>query len=327
MQNFREIKHYTREDGSPVYYPACLDGMVTLVDKVNKRFAVKHIRLIDVLTTWQYKDEVERIRAMDDEKEQKKAKNGLPAYCIAGEYETLVAGVKPLKTNPFTGLDIDADGNPHLNLLALKEAIAQLPYVAAVTTSARGKGLFVIALIEEPERGTDYYHAISKDLYTRLGVVTDKACTDVATRMRFVSFDQCPMFNPLVQSFKLEELPIACSSCNAIHKPAYTTDSTSVNRNYCSNLTDDYSRVLEVVKRLESEHRDITDVQREWFEIGQSLANTFGEDGRELYHRVSRLSPTKYTPDDCDRMFTRCLSYRQRSTLSIATFFYYAVKR
>ncbi len=230
-------------------------------------------------------------------------------------------------------IDVDDKDNRHLNLTddkevrdELKRKLAELPYVAAVQDSIRGKGFFVIVLVEHPEWYADYYRAIAKALYKQLGVVVDKQCSD-PSRLRFVSFDENPLFNPDVEPFRLTEEDIAASCQKKVHAPTYTTDCTCLNTHTHYNSTDDYGRVMEVIQQLEYENRDITDVQREWFEIGQSLANTFGENGREMYHRVSCLSPTKYKPADCDRMFDRCLSYCHRSTFTIATFFYYAAKR
>lgn len=317
--------YYTREDGTVVEYPECLDVNVTLIEKIYKRNNVRIVPLMDVLTTEEYKDEVERIRAMEDEVERKKAKGELAAYNAYGEFDSLAAGCVPKVVNNLVTIDVDYKDNLQFTPDELKELLIGHPYVAAVAHSAGGKGVVAFVPVGHAELYSEYYRAISKDIYEQLGMVVDKQCSDRA-HMRYVSYDPNPLFKPSVRPFTLKETDMECRK-SVIPAPAYTTNSTGTNFNYHSTSTDDYGRVLEVVKQLESENRDITDVQREWFEIGQSLANTFGEDGRELYHRVSRLSPSKYAPSDCDRMYTRCLSYRHRSTLSIATFFYYAVKR
>lgn len=332
-ENVRKISGFTNNNGDITWYPNCLNVYVSLIDNVCKRQIVKSMELMEVLTTSEYKNEVERIRAMDNEEEQKKAKKDMPAFCLHGEYRSLEAGAVPDVLNPLISVDVDEKDNRHLNPTGdkeirdeLKGKLAKLPYVAAVQDSIRGNGFFVIVLVEHPEWYADYYRAIAKALYEQLGVVVDKQCSD-PSRLRFVSYDENPLFNPDVKPFKLTEEDIAASRQKKVYAPTYTTDCTCVTCHSHYNSTDDYGRVMEVIQQLEYENRDITDVQREWFEIGQSLANTFGEKGREMYHRVSRLSPTKYTPADCDHMFDRCLSYRHRSTFTIATFFYYATRR
>ncbi|OGX82899.1 DUF3987 domain-containing protein [Hymenobacter coccineus] len=62
---------------------------------------------------------------------------------------------------------------------------------------------------------------------------------------------------------------------------------------------------------------DFPDDYDRWYRIGLALAN-LGEDGREYFHRVSRLSP-KYKEAECDRQFS--LSLRKGSgAITVGTF-------
>ena len=73
-ENVRKISGFTNNNGGITWYPNCLNVNVSLIDNVCKRQIVKSMELMEVLTTSEYKNEVERIRAMDNEEEQKKAK-------------------------------------------------------------------------------------------------------------------------------------------------------------------------------------------------------------------------------------------------------------
>lgn len=67
-------------------------------------------------------------------------------------------------------------------------------------------------------------------------------------------------------------------------------------------------------------NRDITGDYPQWFKIGCALAHTFGEDGRDMFHRVSRFGNT-YDQDSTELKYAECL---KTDKVSIGTFFYYA---
>lgn len=72
-----------------------------------------------------------------------------------------------------------------------------------------------------------------------------------------------------------------------------------------------------VVERIESSHTDITRVYQDWVNIGFALAS-LGEEGRELFHRVSAQNPN-YTREESDKKFDNCLN-TGKGEVRIATF-------
>lgn len=77
-----------------------------------------------------------------------------------------------------------------------------------------------------------------------------------------------------------------------------------------------------VVNRLVNGNIDITDDYNDWLRIGFALANELGENGRSVFHDVSRMS-SKYNPTDCDKQYDACLRSNKQG-VTISTFFHMA---
>lgn len=74
-----------------------------------------------------------------------------------------------------------------------------------------------------------------------------------------------------------------------------------------------------ITQRIEAAHTDITAGYANWRDLGFALADALGENGRDIYHRISRFNPT-YTEPDTDRQYDKCL--RSHGTgITIRTFF------
>lgn len=89
-----------------------------------------------------------------------------------------------------------------------------------------------------------------------------------------------------------------------------------------NNEGDIFTRVESVVQEIEQKHIDITEDYENWLRIGFAFANEFGEGGRNLFHRVSKLC-NKYNAHEADVQYDKCLKSRG-SGVTIATFFGYA---
>lgn len=85
------------------------------------------------------------------------------------------------------------------------------------------------------------------------------------------------------------------------------------------NPGDVASDVELVLQRIESEGRDITAIYDDWYRLGFAFADEFGEAGRELFHRVSRMFPN-YNKERVDYQYNVSLK-RHGSGVTIKTFF------
>ena len=65
---------------------------------------------------------------------------------------------------------------------------------------------------------------------------------------------------------------------------------------------------------------DITGNYEDWFSLGCSFSNEFGENGREYYHIISKIS-NKYDYQKTETQFTHCL--KNKYDFNIGTFFHY----
>ena len=79
-----------------------------------------------------------------------------------------------------------------------------------------------------------------------------------------------------------------------------------------------------VVQEIEANGVDIAPDYGMWVNVGFALANGLGEQGRDFFHRVSRLHPD-YDPANTDKQFTHCMNGRG-SGVTIASFFHYAAQ-
>lgn len=79
-----------------------------------------------------------------------------------------------------------------------------------------------------------------------------------------------------------------------------------------------------VIQRIEEQGLDITKIYDDWFRLAFAFASEFGEGGRPLFHRISRLFPN-YNYGLADKQYTACLR-GSGSGITIKTFFYKAKK-
>lgn len=98
--------------------------------------------------------------------------------------------------------------------------------------------------------------------------------------------------------------------------PTQQTISNMVNS---TQSTDNYGRVDGIVASLEHYSIDITNGYDNWLKIGFAIASEFGEEGRNLFHRVSKLNQ-EYNYSETDKQYTKCVNSKG-SGITIATFF------
>ena len=77
--------------------------------------------------------------------------------------------------------------------------------------------------------------------------------------------------------------------------------------------------ILAVVEAVEASGTDITASYSDWLAIAFALVSELGEDGRELFHRLSRFYPG-YDAAEADRQYSACLRDGSRE-ISIASLF------
>jgi len=81
-------------------------------------------------------------------------------------------------------------------------------------------------------------------------------------------------------------------------------------------------RVDRLVRMIEAKSLDITACYDNWRNIAFALADTFGESGRDYFHRLSRFNES-YKFNQCDKQYDKCLK-SAGGGITIATLFYIA---
>ena len=77
-----------------------------------------------------------------------------------------------------------------------------------------------------------------------------------------------------------------------------------------------------LVNAVEASGIDITTTYSDWLAIAFALVAELGEDGRAVYHRLSRFN-SAYDPNETDRQYTACLRDGSRE-ITVASLFHIA---
>lgn len=88
--------------------------------------------------------------------------------------------------------------------------------------------------------------------------------------------------------------------------------------------TDLATEIDRVVQEIETNGVDIAPDYAMWVNVGFALADGLGENGRVVYHRISKLH-SDYNYTTTDKQFTNCLN-GTGSGVTIASFFHYAAQ-
>lgn len=187
---------------------------------------------------------------------------------------------------------------------ALRDEIAENPFVAYCGLSVGGRGLFVLIPIKSHEQHREHWQALCtlfRDIY---GVTIDKATENMA-RLRFMSFDPDARINTHAAIFEGVERP------QTAHKPVSTFTPGD----------DTEERIEKAVRELEQKGIDITQSHDEWKKAGAAIAHYLGERGRNIFQRIAAQYPG-YSERENDRLYNNLLrSYTGRQA-DIASFFY-----
>ncbi len=89
--------------------------------------------------------------------------------------------------------------------------------------------------------------------------------------------------------------------------------------NIQSDLKADIRRVAD---KLIDRNLDITYGYTDWLRLGFAIVDGLGEEGRQVFHDLSRLCP-KYDEAECDKQYNKCLNARG-SGVNVRTFFHMA---
>ncbi len=91
------------------------------------------------------------------------------------------------------------------------------------------------------------------------------------------------------------------------------------------NKKKSYKSALKYAQELNNKKIDIVEDLHDWRMVGLSLSNSFGEDGRSLFHIVTSANAEDYDVEETDQMFSECLESNKKRDpelprVTVATF-------
>lgn len=265
----------------------------------------KDICLYDWFKNTDYINIVNEIRRSSDKEEIGYLKSLLPAITVSGRFSRRRAA-DLIQHSKYICIDIDAADNPHILDFSLeREKLSHIDYVAYCSLSASGKGVFCIIPIKHPLKHKAHFESLKQE-FSKRGITIDKSCSDV-TRLRLYSYDEAAYLNenPMIyedvleQPFKVKVTPSVFSSSNRILDVAHSSYKRETNLILLQQilLINDYRKV------------DITVGYLNWRNIASALANEFGEEGRQYFHRLSKFHE-RYNNFQTDNLYSSMLNTR-----------------
>ncbi len=199
--------------------------------------------------------------------------------------------------NELICLDVDKKANPVADMELIKTMFSQHKCCLYTGYSVSRNGIYAIFRVSKDKDLLHWFEYFEKRLKD-IGIIIDKSCKDY-TRLRFFSVDKNAYFNP---EAKLLE----------IKKKAKTQ---RINKNI-----EDYDKVMKVISLIEQHNIDITSDYEDWVKIAGALNHSFGENGRDMFHRISKFHPD-YSSKKTDKKYDHC---RKMGRVNIGSLFFIA---
>lgn len=247
---------------------------------------------------------IEQIRRTRDKEKRATLKINLPCFTPSGTFSH--RSEKDLLVHSgLLQFDIDPKENPTLNAetaATWKEQISHLQQIAYCALSASGAGVWGVVVIANPAHHQAHFEALKAD-FAGWGIVLDEKCGSVA-HPRYWSYDPEAYFNPQAVIYAKEKKP---------HQNNYAP------RQKMQQSGTNNTKVEAILAQIDAAGKNITDGYAAWFSIGCALANEFGENGRDYFHRASQYHPA-YHNEETDKQFSSCLRMGA-SRITLGSFF------
>lgn len=290
-----------------------IDAYSNITDNVCKKANLK-----ELLTTNKFKSQIEQLRGIEDEKEQKEFKRTLPNFTLSATFNETRNTNNVLFYTNLICIDIDKQDNT-LDMNTIGETLKNIDNIAYYARSCRGNGYFAIIPITNGDKLKDHFKALQED-FKGLGIVLDKSCSDV-TRVRYVTFDENYYINsnPVIYARMLTSTGESKQNNPPVTSNKPLTDTViDVNSDSIKLSEGDLKTLQNCVNHCDTYNLNILEDRDNWFKTGTALANILGEQGRAYFHRLSNKSK-KYDRGDCDDKYNEMISNRGKYDYSLGT--------
>ena len=293
--------------------------LITVYENLTSKIG-KDVNLFNWLKDESYKNLIIHLRSVDNVEEYKRIKSTLPCAMMSGTFKTRHNDALR-EHSGYICIDIDGKDNPQIdNYKNLRDELKNIVNVSYSALSVGGKGVFCLIPISDPDKHKEHFFALEK-CFGKLGISIDKSCKNVA-RLRIMSYDPDAYFNENALPFTeiAEEAKPVRKPKAKIQKAITEKVEHAEEKDYDKRKTK--TKVLDIIQSIKASGKDITEIYSDWFKLACSLNYEFDEDGRELYHELSKLSP-QYNSTSCDSQYD-AVAERNYTKTKIGTFFYIA---
>jgi hypothetical protein len=244
-----------------------------------------------------WEDIVTQCRAISDKKERQKFKQTMPTTTLSG-YFSYRSDDKLIEHSGVLAIDLD-----HVNnVYTVKKSFQSDKYVMSVFLSTSGDGLRVLFMID-PLFHRQAFKGIAAYIYEKYGLVADPNGINIS--------------KPYVVSFD----PLAYINYGETKQwTKYPKEKPIKNINSYVHTDEDFKYVME---QILGRGINLCEDYNEWCRIGFALADKFGEEGEDYFHRLSQMS-LKYNEKICHEQYKRCLRGKGTEKVQISTFYFLA---
>lgn len=237
----------------------------------------------------------------DKEHKQELKRNllgGITISCLTGNDKSDVKSI-----NNLICIDIDEADNK-LIMDRVPALLKNISCVAYMSKSASGKGYYAIIPIAYTDKFKEHFNALEHDL-KNIGIVIDKSCSN-PNRFRYYSVPDEEYINTNAEVYTtlLED-----------KRETTTTD----NRELKTVSINDKS-IVDMLDYINTNKLDITNTYQRWLSVTAAIANTYQEQGRDLYHSICKQYKG-YNTYECDDKYNDLLN-NPLSEFGIGTLFY-----
>ena len=261
---------------------------------------------LDCVKSGKWSTIVNAVRNEFDPVKRKQIKVKAPAVTISGHFSHCAAA-NLIKHSGYLAIDLDDLGDKKTEI---KNKMRLDPYVYSCFESISANGLCVIFHIN-PKKHLESFLGLQEYFANHYSNIVsylnfDEKCKNI-NRLRYVSYDQDIYINE-------NEVPVFSQ---------YPEKKKEVKINRVIYVKSDFDRMIsDIVFR----GVQIAETYDTYLRCGFALADHFGEQGRDYFHDISRIS-IKYEYQECNRQYDKCLrAHKEGKKTGIATLYHYASK-
>lgn len=277
-----------------------LDSNITVFSSVINTYPIGCVSVLDALKmikNGKYADKINVYR----EFKTRESKIMIPAFTPSGTFNK--RSVSDIESyNGIVCLDLDKKDNMSVDLDEAVKTFQRSHSLIAYHKSTGGEGYAVYIQTDNinPDNHAVYCRSLMKEVEEHLGLISDRACTDVC-RLRYFSYDE---------NLYINEKQI---------KPYHVDIIKEKKEVSVSDCIDGFEAY--VMKVAESSI-DITEDYNDWYRIAFILADVLGARGSSYFHAISQ-NYVKYSYTQTEKLYNQALARNGSGSIADINTFYY----